>query len=480
MRFTARVRIALFCTVIFSGCAENTAPEGAVPRGTAIRNVTTVDAVGGVREHQTVIFHGDEIIAVTAASESKLNTAHNIDGRGKYLIPGLWDMHVHLTYDDRFTAAMPALFLAHGITSVRDTGGLLGKLQPIVAKMRAANAVAPRVFYSGPLLDGSAVVYDGKSRPEIGIQNADTRAAIQNVVKLRDAGVDFIKIYEMVNPDVFAALVGAAQQNHLPIAAHIPLSMYASSAGPNVGSMEHLRNIELDCASQSPTLYEARITALRNPTDKSGYQLRGELHQLQRLEAIGNYNEQRCERTIESLRSTIQVPTLRLNMFSLTPVFARDDWPSVLRNVPSAAREEWADDAAHWLDSDQNRNTDFAKWSQFLIGQMHMAGVPIGAGTDTPIGRALPGYSLHTELELLVASGLTALEALKSATVRPAEFFSLENEMGTITVGKRADLLLLEANPLEDIANSRTIVQVISKGVVYTPESLLSEDSTRQ
>jgi len=105
---------------------------------------------------------------------------------------------------------------------------------------------------------------------------------------------------------------------------------------------------------------------------------------------------------------------------------------------------------------------------------MHERGIPIGAGTDTPIGFALPGHSLHDELDLLVRAGLSPLEALGSATVRPAEFFGLQNEMGRVEVGYRADLVLLSANPLDDIAHTREIVGVVSRGRCFTVEELLA------
>ena len=113
-------------------------------------------------------------------------------------------------------------------------------------------------------------------------------------------------------------------------------------------------------------------------------------------------------------------------------------------------------------------DTTYAEWGLFLTGRAHAAGVPIGAGTDTPIALAIPGYSLHSELEFLVRAGLSPLEALQSATVRPAEYFSLEDQMGTIDVGKRADMVLLDANPLDDIANTKRIAAVVTKGKLLT------------
>ncbi|SVE64575.1 uncharacterized protein METZ01_LOCUS517429, partial [marine metagenome] len=222
------------------------------------------------------------------------SAARSIDGEGKYLIPGLWDFHVHLTYDDRFTESMPAIFLYYGITSIRDTGGLMRKMLPVVEKLRANNAIAPRLFFAGPLLDGNFVVYDGQSRSEIGVQNATPEKARARIRQLKNLGVDFIKIYEMVRPDIFEAMVETANEFQLPIDSHVPLSMRASVAGPLVDSIEHLRNIEMDCAENAPELHEIRLEKLKNPGGMSGFDLRSSLHELQRLPAITNYDAERC------------------------------------------------------------------------------------------------------------------------------------------------------------------------------------------
>jgi imidazolonepropionase-like amidohydrolase len=243
------------------------------PTGTAITNVTVIDAVNGVREYQTVIFDGDEITAIQSV-DVETAVEEIVDGSGKFLIPGLWDFHVHLTYDDRFTASMPALFLSYGITSVRDTGGLMHKVLPVVKEMRADDAIAPRVFFAGPLLDGNFVVYDGDGRPEIGVQNQTPDDARETIANLKEQGVDFIKIYEMVSPAVFEAMVEAANELDLPIDSHVPLSMRASTAGPLVDSIEHLRNIEMDCASNSPELHETRLERLKNAEGLSGAEIR--------------------------------------------------------------------------------------------------------------------------------------------------------------------------------------------------------------
>lgn len=166
------------------------------------------------------------------------------------------------------------------------------------------------------------------------------------------------------------------------------------------------------------------------------------------------------------------MPTLRLGALSLAPPYLKDDWQDALSRIREDAREDWSKSAMALASNPNDEFSTFGEWSLFLIGRMHARGIPIGAGTDTPIFLAVPGYSLHAELELLVRAGLSPLEAIRSATVRPAEYFSLQGELGTIDVGKKADLVLLDANPLEDIANTKKIAAVVSQGRVFTREEL--------
>ncbi len=457
-----RPLLTALASLLLAACGEQVEP----PAGTtlAIENVTLIDAVNGVRPEQTVIMDGDRIVAVQPAGQP-VSAAQSIDGSGRYLIPGLWDFHVHLSYDERLTAAMPDLFLSWGITSVRDTGGLMEDMLPIVSAMRAEGAVAPRVFFAGPLLDGSIVVYDGNGRPEIGVSVPSPDQARAMVRSLKEQGVNFIKVYELTSPEVFEALVETAEELGLPIDSHVPLSMRASEVGPRVDSIEHLRNIEMDCAANAEELHLARLDLLQNPDRLPGAELRSMLHGLQRLPAVANYDETQCDRTIAAMADTMMVPTLRLNSITMAPPYLKPDWQQALSRVPEAVRQEWDAQAQNRAAEGEGANP-FAEWSLFLTNRMHQAGVPIGAGTDTPINLSIPGYSLHSELEMLVLAGLTPLEALAAATLRPAEYFSVQDEMGTIEVGKRADLVLLNADPLVDITNSKQIDVVVSKGRV--------------
>ncbi len=429
-----------------------------------IRGVTIIDAVNGIRENHTVVFADDEILRIFPTEESSDNP-NVIDGSGKYLIPGLWDFHVHLTYDVRLTQAMPELFLSWGITSVRDTGGLMRNVLPVADSMNKEGAVSPRVYFAGPLLDGNLVVYNGVGRPEIGVSVQTPDEAREAVKKLFNEGVSFIKIYELTSPEVFNALVGVADELGLPIDSHVPLSMRASVAGPQVDSIEHLRNIELDCAANADELLIDRIRQLENPKGLSGAELRASLHSSQRLPAIRNYDEFQCSQTIKSLSKTLMVPTLRLNSIALNPPYEKDDWNDALSKLPTSVQAQW------FLEGERRKaaptgDLTFAEWSLSLTKQMYESGVPFGAGTDVPINLSIPGYSLHSELEMLVRAGLTPIEAIAAATLKPAQYFSLEETMGTIDVGKRADMVLLDADPLNDIQNTKRISLVISKGQV--------------
>lgn len=462
--------VLLLCALVAcggDGANDGSGSSAAGPADLAIANVTVVDAEQGATPNRTVLVRGDRIVGVVEAGDEAPDAAEVVDGTGRYLIPGLWDFHVHLTYDDRFTEAMPGLFLRHGITSIRDTGGMLEKVLPVVERMEAEGATAPRVFFAGPLLDGEHVVYDGENRPALGIANPDPEAARANVARLAEAGVDFVKIYEMVTPEVFEALVQAADERGLPKDGHVPLSMTALEVGPRMSSLEHLRNIEMACAENADELLAARRDILGSHTaaDGPGADLRSRLHSLQRLPAVEAYDEARCNEVLEALSSTIQVPTLRLNAMGIASPFDRDDFDAALAAAPADARAEWAVAASeHRAGGEPARDTTFGAWSLFLVAEMHDADVPLGAGTDTPIGYALPGYSLHSELAMLVRAGLSPRAALRAATIRPAEFFGLEGEMGTVAEGNRADLVLLSANPLDDIENTRSVEAVVTKG----------------
>jgi hypothetical protein len=235
-------------------------------------------------------------------------------------------------------------------------------------------------------------------------------------------------------------------------------------AGPIADSMEHLRNLELACASNWEELLATRQQTITRFIEGRGYDLRRQLHSLQRLPAIAAYDKARCDSVLQSLTSTIQVPTLRLNTVATVLPFKDPDWPRALAELPETTQVSWRASADQMASAAPLADHTFAEWSLFLISRLQANGVPVGAGTDTPIGLGIPGWSLHTELELLVKSGLTPLQAIHAATVQAASFLRLENKVGQIRPGMRADLVLLDADPLADIRHTRTIARVMQGG----------------
>ena len=462
-RYFSRQSSAVICIcallVALNGCSSTVESQQ-----TLIENVSVVDPVSGLTQSQQVLIEDGKIAAVVDTSEAlTLNAnAERFDAQNRYLIPGLWDMHVHFVYDPTLTNEMADLFLDYGVTSVRDTGG---DIEELVNLRDALPSPKPNIYISGPLLDGKFVVYDGSDtdRPPLGTGVLEPGAADATVAALKEAGADFIKIYELVQPETYAALAAAAKQRDMPIASHVPLMMTADSAGPMADSMEHLRNIELACASNWRELLAQRQQRIRNFTEGLGYALRAGLHSDQRIPAINNYDETRCNQVLDTLSSTIQVPTLRLNTVTHLKPFQREDWPAALAALPQATQFAWRariDGLQQLMEIDPT----FSKWSVFLIERLLARDVPIGAGTDTPIGLGIPGYSLHTELEFLVQGGMTPQQALYAATVTPAEFFNMADTSGRLTEGMRADLVLLKDNPLTDIRHSRSVEAVMLAG----------------
>lgn len=462
-----------FFILLLSACTSNQMLQNKtlLAPDLVIKNVTIIDAKNGLQKGKTVLIKGNRILkvgdvkAIQFAKNSKV-----IDGKGKFLIPGLWDAHVHLTFEKALTPAMFRLFLAYGITSVRDTGGLLHLITPERDKAQKDTKNSPRVMISGPLLDGIPTVYDGSSifNPHIGIGSGTAAEAEQLVDKMLAADVDLLKAYEMLTPEAFKAIINKGKANGIPITGHVPLSMdviEASNAG--MSSMEHLRNLEFACASDWEALLEKRQKMLFDGKNEKGSILRRNIHKAQRSHAIGNQDKTRRDKVLKHLANneTWQIPTLTITTAASERFNLRSDWQATFNQLPTSVKQVWSKGAKEYAKSpvseaDANRS----QWAFEMISHLKKANVDIMAGTDCPIFFLTPGYSLHEELALLVKGGLSPLEAIEAATTKPAKYFKLEKELGLIAEGMLADLVLLNANPLEDIRNTLKINAVMRDG----------------
>jgi imidazolonepropionase-like amidohydrolase len=445
-----------------------------------IQNINTIDPTDGLKKNQTLIIKDGKILKIVNSQELILAQENTIiDGTGKYLIPGLWDAHVHFAYIEELAPSMFDLFLSHGITSVRDTGGKVDFVKAWKDKALANPTGTPRVMMAGPLLDGEPNVYDGSDpgHPELSVGLGTVDDVIAQVKMLVDKDVDLLKAYEMLTPEQFTKVNELAKANGLKVTGHVPLSMNvisASNAGMN--SMEHMRNLEISCASNADELWEDRKKMLADGTEEVGATLRSKIHSAQREVAIKNYDDTKANEVLTVLKKndTWQIPTQALNTFFTRKYFARADWQESYRLLPDSIGQ-------YWLDSSRalaNNETPKAKgawnqWNYMMVKKIHDTGIPIMTGTDTPISFLTPGLSLHEELAVLVEDvGMSTMEALKAATINPAKYFNMENELGSVKEDMWADLLILDANPLENIQNTKSINSVIKQGKVYDPQML--------
>ena len=467
------MRLCYFLWSLIFSCLLVSSLTFASPR-VIIENATLIDAVNPVRENMTLVLIGDAIESIEESRSKIINIKQDdivINAKGKFLIPGLWDAHVHLTFIPEldYKTAFD-LFLSNGITSIRDTGAVLNKLNPAINYVNENPDKAPRLFYSGPLIDGYLRVYKGQEPgfPELSIgvnEYADIKSVISDLL---EQGATFIKVYEMLSAKTFLDLLEIANKKNLRVTGHIPLSIDLIEAiDAGLDGMQHLRNLDLACAKNAKDLLFQRQRLIENSKSVPGSVLRTKIHQLQRFAAIRNIDEERCNEIIKYLaeKNVFQTPTLTINTAGSRRFFADSKWRETYRLLPSKVQRRWQIDSLRLAKETQTENDQiFNDWSMRIVGQFNEHGVKIIAGTDTPIGFLTPGYSLHKELELLVEAGLTPLQALKSATVTPAEFFNLESKMGTIDIGKYADLVILNKNPLNSIKNTQNIHTVISRG----------------
>ena len=440
--------------------------------GIVIENITLIDAKNGTRTNQTVSIENGVIQSIGSA-KLDMEDSQIIDGEGKYLIPGLWDAHVHLTFIPEIDHETHfKLYLKNGVTSIRDTGAILSKLQPSLNFIEENPNTTPRLFYAGPLIDGADRVYKGMEPgfPNLSIGIDETSNIPEVVDGLLKEGVTFLKSYEMLTKETYLELLKVAGQNGLRVTGHVPLSIDLEEAiEAGLGGMQHVRNMDLACAKDADNLLGDRQVSLENEASIAGSALRTHIHSSQRYYAIDNTDDERCLRIIMKLSEygVFQTPTLTINTFDSRRFYADPKWRETYQELPEAAENNWMQGSLKLANIDVTENAKkFDAWSLSLVNKMHQEGVKIIAGTDTPIGYLTPGYSLHKELELLSEAGLSNMGVLRSATITPAEFFGMENQMGTIEVGKLADLVILDKNPLISISNTQSIHRVIVKGQI--------------
>ena len=488
MRTARRLLLALLVTLL----AAQTTPS-AQPQAVVLRNVTLIGGTGAAAgPGMTVVVTGDRITAV-GRDAAVPQGAQVVDGTGKFLIPGLWDMHLHLRGDSRvprFTTFGEVLLIANGVTSVRVMAGL-PKFHDMKKRMEAGELLGPRMFLASRNMDGRIPTQKLPPKPgdtageaeewqSVGtgeiprayqITNAaEVRAA---VAEARTSGVEFLKIHNELTPEAYFAIAAEAKANGLYLAGHVPTGVtVAALSDSGMRSIEHWGGVLEGCSSREAEILKAQLAAVSLPAAERGRR-NAELRRM----AVESYSAEKCAALAARFvkNGTWLSPTFMpeggarataernadLAKYVFAPLRAR--WQQQIAGAPAPApsspQEQVLAKAA-----DARRHD--------IIAVMKRAGVQFVIGTDSGGAWRIPGRSLHEGMQEMVKVGLTPMETIVAATSSSARLLKREKELGTIQTGKLADMVLLDANPLQDITNTRRINAVIVNGRLMDRKTL--------
>jgi imidazolonepropionase-like amidohydrolase len=458
----------LFLCSFLSSCTQQK-PVGA---GATIvfTHVTIINTAGGPDLTDRAVFiTGDRITDITpTGSVRPPKGIRVVDAKGKYLIPGLWDMHVHW-YDERF---LP-LFIANGVTGVRQMYGFPFHLE-WREKASRGELLAPRQVVASPIVDGPGATWVGS------IEIGNEQQARDAVRKIKESGFDFVKIYNGIPRDAFYALADEAAKQGLPFAGHVPhavSALDASDAGQK--SIEHLNGVLEACSPDGHEITQGYLKYTAGVNNSKGTDMiRRRALRVLFEKVLTTYDEKRANALFARFaqNGTWQCPTLVVNRvlaFIDQPDFRNDPR---LKYFPAPFRARWQPEnnplwASRSAEDYAVSKRRFQK-EMAIVSEMRRAGVLFLAGTDTGNPYCFPGFSLHDELSLLVEAGFTPLEALQTATLNPAIYLGAAESYGTVEKGKVADLLLLEADPLEKIENTKRIAAVVLGGKLFGKQQI--------
>jgi imidazolonepropionase-like amidohydrolase len=474
--------VRLFITTVLLLTAGATALLQTPRFDLVITRVTVIDADGTPPAERTVVVRNGTIADIANPQDDVPEAATTIEGRGKFLVPGLWDMHVHLSTRPEpqlAEAVMLPLFLAHGIVGVRDMGGPLARVLELRDHVNEGALPGPRILTPGPFVDGPGeadAMFRRAATP------AEGRDAVRELVR---AGVDFVKVQANLTKDTYEAIVDEARTRKIVVAGHVPVALtLADVIQANQRSVEHVSpalvgdaGVLFACSSREAELRKELLAIEHGREGLKPEEIRRREAAL-RADLVKTYDPSRARSIGGQLKAHQMwfVPTLIWSN-TLRPLSAAMNGSDLPMDfVPAETRKRWLDNRARYLQAATPEAfaaaSAVADTSAKAVGALHAAGARILAGTDTFDAFVLPGISLHQELSLLVNAGLTPLEALQSATRNAAEYRGTLDREGTIARKKRADLVLLDANPLTDIGNLRRIQAVIQAGHVLSRQDL--------
>lgn len=419
-----RMKVSLLAVCLLASASATPLQTNSV----TIDNVTIIDVTNGkLQAHKTIVVEGNRIARIEN-SNAKTHDAATLDGTGMFVIPGMWDMHIHAYFTNdssRFhttSEVMYPLFIVSGITGIRDLGSNLDAVLAARDSINAHQLIGPRILTSGPMLDGPTTTYQAAIK--VGTAE-EARAAVR---MLKQRGVDHIKVQSLVPREAYFAIADESEKQGLKFEGHVPREITGlEAAAAHQYSFEHLIGV-----SDTNTKL---------------------------LEELSKNHVWQCPTTFHSLNN--------MNDFATDPG---------LPYWPRAAVAGWRRTAlmqTQQSDSAGKVQTDRVARRLTFIKKLYDMKIPLLAGTDSPQGFDLvPGPSVHRELQNFVRGGLTPLQALQTATINPAIFFGKTADWGTVAPGKIADFVVLQRNPLEDISNTLSTIATVADGRYYSPRQL--------
>ena len=442
---------------------------------TRIKSINIIDIkTGNILFNRDVLIEGNLIRSIDTAQLNKKDEGILVvEGKGKFLMPGLWDMHTHSTQHSEWLHH--PLYIANGVTAIRDMSGQMGKADSYWAgtkdrkswnrKLDSHKQVTPRyVLHSSYQINGSNSVPYGFPEYFKMEKEEDVPLLLAHYQK---EGTNFIKVYSEIPAKSYRKLIKESPSYNIHIAGHKPLNISLEEAiTSGQRSFEHGRIYMFDCFPEADSLMK---------TNNKGSFFRNSMRSM-----VTDFDRAKAERLMGLMREHDAYWTPTLQTVKMSAFADREEFLSNPHLVYISAMRKTL-----WWNPDINRsakdnrsserkelNMQYYEAVKEQVGMAHKNGVRIMTGTDVTDSYSFPGFSLHAELADLAKCGISNLEVLQAATIVPAQYSHLENRLGSVEMGKLADLIILSENPLVDIANTEKITGVILNGTYYDEDAL--------
>lgn len=441
----------------------------------AIVNTTVIDATGrDARANMTILITDGIITGIRPVNKVKLAPETRIiDGKGKYVIPGLWDMHVHNASDSLFCTLM----VANGVTSVRE---MLGPKTSYSYQLEWRNQIRRKQITGPHIYIPMAAL--GPLQNWGGVTVSTEQEAIDFVKECKRLNVDFIKVFDLYDEKVITTLLHEAKKEGIRVGGHCPLSLNAGDAAEaGLGTMEHTYEMLVSSSSQEDSI-RAYLEREASIVHESKGKLMRLLYFVSSPNVLKTYDPDKAAQLFKRLKASgnYQCPTLSLFDGQLKGMYRDTSDVEGIQYVRDDCRNGWKTFYSRLTnptkpsDYEQIRQINENKYE--LVRAMNKVGIPFLAGTDVGSGCTIlymvPGFSLHGELRSLVKAGLSPMQALQASTRNAAAALGVLDKTGTLETGKCADLVVLNENPLKNIGNTRKIYAVINDGTYLSRSDL--------